>query len=163
MNKNLLKFFDNSSQYIVDFEKEYESQLKEENKKELFLDSCGLSSVYSFTGDYKSLYNVIVNKLVGLKTKKEVLSILETALIQLKTEHNKLFEDKNIYNKLRDYGIDLTNFENYYEILLINLVSRLSGKEKDEVEWWLYENVEKIYYLGEKEYNVEKAIDFLSF
>jgi len=77
-------------------------------------------------------------------------------------------------NVIYEYGVDLINYENaysqaaiemiVYSLFLMNKTTEKSEAQiKDEVGWWLYEDVEKKYWVKKKEYNVEKAEDFVKF
>lgn len=85
----------------------------------------------------------------------------------LKEETNKRL---TIYNQ----GIDLINYENNYtkvaldlitfNLFLMNKKTKKSEEDiKEEIGWWLYEDVEKKYWVGKKEYDVKDAKDFIKF
>ena len=84
-------------------------------------------------------------------------SILE----RIKTEVDKR-------NVLYDYGVDLINYENEYTFCLmdslcfiLNKIKKMNWKE--EIEWWLYESVDKIIYYKDKKISVETAQQLLNF
>ena len=162
MNSEILLFLNDKTTFLNDFKKSYEKEIKEEEKKLLFLESCGLLSIYSYTGQYQEIFKLINRKLLSVRKEEDVFSVLELALIYLKKEFENSV-NSSVNKKLREYGIEITNFENYYEILLIKLISKLSEINKEEVEWWLYEDVEKKYYIERKSYDVSKPRDFLNF
>tara|TARA_B100000700_G_scaffold230615_1_gene255074 strand:+ start:38083 stop:38577 length:495 start_codon:yes stop_codon:yes gene_type:complete len=162
MNFELLNFLNNKTVYIKNLKMDFNKEIEEENKKYLFLESCGLLYIYSYTGNYKFIFDSMVEQLNDSKNKEEVFIVLAKFLNELKKVFNSHFSDP-VNNQLKNYGIELTNFENFYEQLSIILISRLAKKEIEEINWWLYEDVEKIYYVDEKQYNVEKALDFLNF
>ena len=83
---------------------------------------------------------------------------LAKSLNILKDEHNKK-------DKLYEYGIDLINYEREYLTGFIDLISFLTGKDsQEEIEWWIYEDVEKIYYMPDgTQVNVKKAEDLLEY
>ncbi len=78
-------------------------------------------------------------------------------LDRIKAEHNK----RNILYS--HYHIDLINYENEYTTLLLEtIVYELFFANKDDIDWWLYEDVEKVYYLEDDSVvNVEDSQDFL--
>lgn len=85
------------------------------------------------------------------------IKIITESLDSLKKEGDKRDE---IYK----HGVDLSNYENEYSIVAINLLVHMLGGYKDEVEWWLYENVDKVYFReGLPDYNAENSTDFVNF
>jgi len=73
-----------------------------------------------------------------------------------------------------EHGVDLINYENYYtktalDLIAFNLFLMNKKNEKSEeqirsdIDWWLYEDVEKKIWINKKEYNVEKAKNFVKF
>lgn len=85
-----------------------------------------------------------------------------------------LKQEVNKRNKIYKYGVDLINYENNYSTVAIDLIvfslflmnkKRERSEEviKDQINWWLYEKVKKRYWINKKEYNVEKAKDFVEF
>lgn len=93
---------------------------------------------------------------VKLDKKKKLLIEI---LTNLKAEISKR-------NEIYKHGVDLINYENYYSDSTYKLLAFIVGDGKfsiDEIQWWLYEDVEKIYYFKDKEYNVEKVEDFVDY
>jgi hypothetical protein len=79
---------------------------------------------------------------------------------------NILNDIKNEINKrniIYDYGVDLSNYENEYTICLMKCLVFILNKDniKDDIEWWLYEDVDKIMWINDKKYNVQNSYDFL--
>lgn len=66
-------------------------------------------------------------------------------------------------NVLYEHGVDLCNYQNDYFTCAIDSVEFMLSGWKDEIEWWLFESVEKRYWLDKVEHNVEKAEDFIRF
>jgi hypothetical protein len=71
-------------------------------------------------------------------------------------------------NVLYDYGVDLINYENEYTSCLmdslcfiLNKIKKMNWKE--EIEWWLYEAVEKVIYYKDNKVSVETAQQLLNF
>lgn len=97
---------------------------------------------------------------------KETKDIIINSLERMKKEINKRDE-------LFKHGVDLSNYENEYSSISLDLIIFLMGKTeknisyKEEVEWWLYENVDKIYYITENneklKCDVDSALDFINF
>lgn len=93
--------------------------------------------------------------------KKETKKMICEALLAIKKEQDKCHE-------LYKLGVDLINYE---EVHLHHLIKCLAGyfehkNAKDEIEWWLYEHVKKIYYkAGTNKIlkNVEKVEDFVNY
>lgn len=74
-----------------------------------------------------------------------------------------LTEIKNIQEKKSqalELGIDILDFPDAVDIA-IKAISRLLGGKEDYITWWLYEDVNKIIYDGDEEFNVEKVEDFV--
>lgn len=91
------------------------------------------------------------------KTKEVIIKSLDT----LQSEVNKR-------NVLYELGVDLSNYENYFGNVCIDLLVHLLDGCRDEIEWWLYDGSKKAYYRkdeagNEIEYPVENAKDFLDF
>jgi hypothetical protein len=94
---------------------------------------------------------------------------LEFAIECLQKMQEENEKRKDIYK----YGVDLANYENKYFEVAIDLLSAVflnfSKNDfhnekyiKDCIEWWLFEDVEKILILdNEKEVDVTKARDFV--
>lgn len=94
---------------------------------------------------------------------KETKTIIISSLEKMKSEHDKR-------NVLYDHGVDLINYENYIQTVALDLIVYLIGdkKHKDDVEWWLYESVDKIYYIKDKnkkevQIDVNSAKNFVDF
>ena len=82
-------------------------------------------------------------------------------------------------NGIYEHGIiDLVNYEvnyeNLYTVVCLDLLChslflmnkktlRTEDMLRKEVEWWLWEDVEKYYKIGKVTYKVEKASDFVKF
>lgn len=81
---------------------------------------------------------------------------LAQCLTTLKAETEKRDE---IYK----HGVDLSNYDQTYITELIGLIVFLIEKDvKDEIEWWIYENVEKVYSFNDgTKLNVEKPEDLI--
>ena len=74
-----------------------------------------------------------------------------------------LTEIKNIQEKKSqalNLGIDMLDFPDAVDIA-IKSISRLLGGKEDYITWWLYEDVKKIIYDGDTEFDVEKVEDFV--
>lgn len=50
-------------------------------------------------------------------------------------------------DEIRQHGVDLTNFENLGDQHLIKIIAEVLHCEVNDVEWWLFENVEKTYFV----------------
>ena len=85
----------------------------------------------------------------------------------LKIECNKRDE---IYK----HGVDLINYENHYSKVALDFIAfnlfLMNKKNKkseeiirEDIDWWLYEDVEKKIWIKKKEYDVEKAENFVKF
>ena len=95
------------------------------------------------------------------KYSKEQIKFLSDILERMRKEVNKRSE---IYK----HGVDLANYENKFTSCAVDLLDNLfDGKAKEEIEWWLWDNVDKVYYKeidsDEILANVEKAEDFVRF
>jgi hypothetical protein len=90
--------------------------------------------------------------------KKEDLDLITSSLDIMKEEALKR---SDIYK----YGVDLDNYENLYYDVSINLIVHLLGGFREEVEWWLHENVEKKYSHnnGAPDVLVEDSRDFVNY
>ncbi len=77
-------------------------------------------------------------------------------LIKIKKEHDK----RGI---LYDHGVDLINYENGYITCLMDSLIFILGDPitKDDLEWWLYETVDKIIWVNGEEFNVEDPLNLL--
>lgn len=89
---------------------------------------------------------------------KETFDMITSSLDTLKKE---LLKREDIYK----YGVDLANYENLYYDVSMNLIVYLLGGFKDEISWWLHDNVEKKYYYndGRPDVNVENSSDFINY
>jgi hypothetical protein len=73
----------------------------------------------------------------------------------MKEEHEKR-------NVLYEHGVDLTNYNDMYYNCLINvLIYNLGIDMKDSIEWWLYEDVDKIITIDGVEHDVSNPVNFL--
>jgi len=79
-----------------------------------------------------------------------------------------LKEELEKRNEIYQYGIDLANYENGYLKVALELIYFLfDNKIDNEVDWWLFEGVKKVYYERD-DYekiiaNVEQAEDFVDY
>lgn len=79
-------------------------------------------------------------------------------LLKMKAEHEKRCKVYDLY------GVNMSNYENIMtECLMACLLKILKMDVQEEIEWWLYESSEKIYYIGEDSYLVEQPSDFIKF
>ena len=78
-------------------------------------------------------------------------------IIKSLTEIKNIQEKKSQALKLE---IDILDFPDAVDIA-IKAISRLLGGKEDYIDWWLYEDVNKIIYDGDEEFNVEKVEDFV--
>ncbi len=78
-------------------------------------------------------------------------------LERIKKEHEK----RNI---LYDHGVDLINYQNEYTTLLLeSIVFELPFLSDEDLGWWLYEDVTKVYYMkDETVVSVRTAFEFLT-
>lgn len=60
---------------------------------------------------------------------------------------------KSVENNDNAYklGIDLTNFDSELTANCVNVLSLLTNIPVDEINWWLFEDVKKIYYVTNKD------------
>ena len=98
---------------------------------------------------------------MNIKINKEIKKVIIDSLESIRIEFNKR-------NVLYEHGVDLTNYENEYQKISINLIILILGGFKDEVEWWIYESVKKQYFIKDENgdeiiIDVEKAEDFIEF
>ena len=78
--------------------------------------------------------------------------IIIDSLIKLKSEVKKR-------NLLSNAGVDLTNYENEYSLVSLNLISHILCGYLEFVTWWLYEDGTEII-IDKEKYDVESAEDF---
>jgi len=91
-----------------------------------------------------------------MKISEERLDLFTSILGKMKQEVEKR-------DVLYAHGVDLINYQNiYYDCLMDTFEFEKKGI-KDEVEWWLYDSVEKKYWVKEVEYDVSDPKDFLKF
>ena len=65
---------------------------------------------------------------------------------------------------IHECGVDLINYENEYFACLTDAINYIAGKDiTEDVLWWLFESVEKKYWVDKEEFNVESAEDLLRF
>ena len=63
-----------------------------------------------------------------------------------------------------EHGVDLINYENTYTACCLELLSEVSNIPIDDIDWWLYEDVDKIYYLNDdKEISVDTAEELYNY
>ncbi len=65
---------------------------------------------------------------------------------------------------LYTHGIDLVNYENAYTEQLLSVIQHnLEFLSRDDLDWWLYDDVEKVYYYTDpkREVDVSDALVFL--
>lgn len=81
---------------------------------------------------------------------------------------NRIKQIQSTYHKLRDLGVDLINYEDGVNLLEESVVLLFVKDEKkfeqalDNVQWWLYESVDKIITLNDKsEVDVNTAEAFI--
>lgn len=78
----------------------------------------------------------------------------------------RIKEIQGNYRKLKALGVDLIDYENGVSLLVESIVIMCVG-EKDfesalnDVQWWLYEKVEKVIIVKRKKYNVENPEAFI--
>lgn len=88
-------------------------------------------------------------------------NVLVKALKDIKEEINKRHSIKQLH------GIDLANYENKYLTVALDLVYFLLGNElSDEIDWWIFDSSEKVYYDSKTHdviANVELADDFVDY
>jgi len=84
------------------------------------------------------------------------IRLITNILGRMKNEANKR-------SKIYKYGVDLANYENGYLESLIDLVSHILHDKKEEIEWWLFEDVKKQYFIKDLIFDVEKPKDFVNF
>jgi hypothetical protein len=84
------------------------------------------------------------------------------SLISIKSEIEKR-------NDIYKYGVDLCNYENQYQISLLNLLSILLNDDEkyDMISWWLFESVDKVLYDSKEEGKIindlNKVEDFVDY
>lgn len=91
--------------------------------------------------------------------KEKTIDAVCKALTGIKQEQEKR-------NEIYKHGVDLINYENGYLTELLDLITFLLGKDKkEEVDWWLFEDVDKIYYFndGREDKNVNNVRDFVEY
>ena len=82
---------------------------------------------------------------------------------------NKLKKEVDKRDELRKHGVDLANYENKFAECCIDLLAhaftkRLTFKQaKEYIEWWLFENVDKVIWDDNLVYDVNKAKDFVKY
>jgi len=66
-------------------------------------------------------------------------------------------------NVLYDHGVDLINYENEYTTCLMDCLVHILDKKniKEDIEWWLYEDVDKEMWINEIKYDVSDSYEFL--
>lgn len=96
---------------------------------------------------------------------------MRNLIIQSLEKMKREVEKRNV---IYEHGVDLVNYENLYTDVCLDLLChslflmnkktlRTESMLRKEVEWWLWEDVEKYYKIGEVTYKVEKASDFVKF
>ncbi len=80
-----------------------------------------------------------------------------------------LKEQSEKITKLSAYGVNLIEFDELYYKHLINIISESINEDenveiKDWIEWWLYEDVDKIIYCDNQlDVDVNKIEDFIDY
>ncbi len=81
---------------------------------------------------------------------------------------NDLKKEINKRDYLYKHGVDLTNYENGYREVALNLVAQMFkhytgsiGDVRGDIEWWLYEKVDKVYFINKKKVSVKTAKQFI--
>jgi hypothetical protein len=84
------------------------------------------------------------------------------ALAELK---KAVIKEDEIKDKLYELDIDIMNMENKSTAILMNLLTIELDCLSDDIEWWLYEKVEKEYSFGDgrPSINIESAADFVNY
>lgn len=86
----------------------------------------------------------------------------------------KMKQEVNLRGFIYQHGVDLTNYENkYYEVsleLCSQILSELSNNDKhttkyfkNEIEWWLFDTADKVITLDDEKFNVSPADKFVDF
>ena len=89
--------------------------------------------------------------------KKELRTAVIKALAGIKKESDR----RDIFY---ENGIDLINYENGYQIELLNILKVIMEDKYDNISWWLYENVEKIIYFKDgAERDLTKVEDLMDY
>ncbi len=80
---------------------------------------------------------------------------------------NDLKKEINKRDYLYKHG-NLTNYENGYREVALNLVAQMFkhytgaiGDVRGDIEWWLYEKVDKVYFINKKKVSVKAAKQFI--
>lgn len=87
---------------------------------------------------------------------------------------NTLKKEINKRDEIYKYGVDLSNYNNEgirvalemitYNLFLMNKQVQKSEEQiRDLIDWWLYENVDKVIHVNKKKYNVESSKSFIKF
>lgn len=78
---------------------------------------------------------------------------------------NNIKKESERCHELYKLGVDLSNYEEGITTSCIEMISILIGTEKEEVEWWLFDQVDKIYYFDnmKTKFDVNKAEDFVDY
>lgn len=82
---------------------------------------------------------------------------------------NKIKELQDKHYKLYRLGVDLTGFETSNDLVVESLAFLWSDSEKkktfikDWINWWLFEDVNKIIYEKKSELDVNSVKDFVNF
>lgn len=86
------------------------------------------------------------------------ITLICKSLDDMKAEINKR-------NVIAQYGVDLANYENTYFTVSLNLLTHLLGGGEEEINWWLFESVDKVYFHtdGRPDANVENSSDFIDY
>jgi hypothetical protein len=75
-------------------------------------------------------------------------------------QEKKISELSSFLNK---FGIDINNYEDKYCSFAKELLAVEIGCSVDDIDWWLYEDVEKIYYINKKPLSVKKPEEFINY
>ena len=97
-----------------------------------------------------------------MKTIENLKRLAAEGLSKLKAQSEK-------ENEIYKHGVDLTNFEKEPEEHLKVMIAEIVGCSKEEIDWWLYESVEKAYWVTQspeepkQKFDVESPEEFIAF
>lgn len=66
-------------------------------------------------------------------------------------------------NEIYKYGVDLTNYENIYTTVALALLAEKIGCSIDDLEWYIFDEPKKKYYLDDQEIDLTKPEDFIKY
>lgn len=142
--------------------------LEEKEKREKIKNVLGIN-IDKIVGDFISPYQyfkqhsyTVINNDDNYTTNlfNHILMISATLLQNIKDEYLKSHE---AYSTLYSIGIDVANYENKSLDFVVFFLADFLELKTEEIDWWLFESVDKIYYVNDKEFNVENAFDFIMF